>query len=230
MISFAAVSEAISSLKSSFSSFLCSVASITFLSSSFMEAFKTSISSANLVMLSCALSIAISKSDTARSSPFFLSSAASSSFPQYSFFASSSSCSIFSVIIMSSIILMTLSNPTFFPSSAKAMKPMRSWPGLVFMNFFNTVRACRLRPETLSFSCIKLDALGSVFLKSSKASSSFKTLIVSARAASSSARVFTTTSHSFFLVSQFSSRFAKNCLSAARDSSVSPKSFFICAI
>merc|ERR1719433_1768886 len=65
-------------------------------------------------MASLAFSIAVSKSATACSSSFFLSSAKSNSSAQYSFFASSSACSTSSVATMSSIILMTFSNPTFF--------------------------------------------------------------------------------------------------------------------
>merc|ERR1719195_2531934 len=74
-------------------------------------------------MASLAFSIAVSKSATACSSSFFLSSAKSNSSAQYSFFASSSACSTSSVATMSSIILMTFSNPTFFPSDTTLSQP-----------------------------------------------------------------------------------------------------------
>mmetsp|Transcript_23288 Transcript_23288/g.45236 ORF Transcript_23288/g.45236 Transcript_23288/m.45236 type:complete len:253 (+) Transcript_23288:277-1035(+) len=220
-----------SSLKSSFSSLRCSVASTTILSNSLIPAFKASISSPNFVMSSLAFSMAISKSETARSKPFFLSSAWSNAVPQYSFLASSSACSTFRVVIMSSIILITFSKPIFLPFSASInISSFGFFSPLDLSTLFNKDKAARRESFKLNCTCIRLAALGNVFLKSSKASSSFRTLMVSASAASSSARVFTMTSHSFFFVSQFLPKFAINSLSAMRASSVSPRSFFIWAI
>eukprot|EP00418_Pyrodinium_bahamense_P070376 CAMPEP_0179098226 /NCGR_PEP_ID=MMETSP0796-20121207/45255_1 /TAXON_ID=73915 /ORGANISM="Pyrodinium bahamense, Strain pbaha01" /LENGTH=73 /DNA_ID=CAMNT_0020795999 /DNA_START=37 /DNA_END=255 /DNA_ORIENTATION=- len=68
-------------------------------------------------------------------------------------------------------------------------------------------------------------AEGNVFLKTSRASSSFKTLIVSAKAFNSSARVRLTSSHSSVFVEQLVSSSALNLVSAASDSWVSVKSF-----
>merc|ERR1719243_225606 len=66
--------------------------------------------------------MAVSRSLMDRSRDFFLSSAASNSFAQYSFLASSSACSVFRVTTISSIILITVSKPIFFPWIANAMK------------------------------------------------------------------------------------------------------------
>merc|ERR1719510_2827627 len=84
----------------------------------------------------------------------------------------------------------------------------------------------------LTLVCTKLAALalGKVFLKRSKASSSLRTLIVSANATNSSARVLDLSSHSAVFVAQLFSRFAKNSLSAISAASVSVKSSFISTI
>merc|ERR1719362_2750995 len=83
----------------------------------------------------------------------------------------------------------------------------------------------------LTLVCIKLAlALGKVFLNRSKASSSFRTLIVSAKATNSSARVFDRSSHSAVFVAQLFSKFAMNSLSAIKAASVSVMSSFISTI
>mmetsp|Transcript_54724 Transcript_54724/g.108910 ORF Transcript_54724/g.108910 Transcript_54724/m.108910 type:complete len:278 (-) Transcript_54724:261-1094(-) len=71
------------------------------------------------------------------------------------------------------------------------------------------------------------DGLGNVFLKRSKASSSFKILIVSLMAKISSARVLHLSAHSASLVAQPFSSSARNFLSSANVFAVSSKSSFI---
>merc|ERR1712008_302035 len=181
-------------------------------------------------MASLAFSIAVSRSEIECSNPFFLSSAKSNSFHQYSFFESSSACSTLSVATISSIILMTFSNPIFFPCNARDNNSNCAFLGLFCMTCSSSVNALARKFRADTSICMKLEALGKVFLNSSNASSSFSTLMVSAKAANSSARVFTITSHSAFFFSQFSSKFARNFLSSIRASCVSPTSFFICAI
>merc|ERR1719223_1134303 len=83
----------------------------------------------------------------------------------------------------------------------------------------------------LSVVCIRLALpLGSVFLKRSRASSSFKTLMVSARATNASARIFDLSSHSLVFVAHPFSNSAKNFLSAARAFAVSSTSSFMSTI
>merc|ERR1712008_251873 len=149
-------------------------------------------------MASLAFSIAVSRSEIECSNPFFLSSAKSNSFPQYSFFESSSACSTLSVATISSIILMTFSNPIFFPCNARDNNSNCAFLGLFCMTCSSSVNALARKFRADTSICMKLEALGKVFLKSSSASSSFSTLMVSAKAANSSARVLTITSHSFF--------------------------------
>mmetsp|Transcript_32680 Transcript_32680/g.64362 ORF Transcript_32680/g.64362 Transcript_32680/m.64362 type:complete len:259 (-) Transcript_32680:390-1166(-) len=73
-------------------------------------------------------------------------------------------------------------------------------------------------------------ALGNVFLNKSRASSSFSTLIVSAMATSSSARVFDRSSHSAFFSAQLLSRPARNFLSSSNAACVSDRSSSICTM
>merc|ERR1711862_839411 len=89
-----------------------------------------------------------------------------------------------------------------------------------------TALAFKVAVETCN--CKKLDpAAGSVFLKSSKASSSLRILMVSDSASSSSARVLQIWSHSCCLVPQLFSRSAWNFVSCSRASLVSVRSPFI---
>mmetsp|Transcript_93837 Transcript_93837/g.261240 ORF Transcript_93837/g.261240 Transcript_93837/m.261240 type:complete len:255 (+) Transcript_93837:893-1657(+) len=184
-------------------------------------------------MPSSAFAMACSSSDTVRSNDFFLSSPWSSCWAQYSFFWSSSSCSFFRTAIMLSHILMTFSKPprplALLPVSASTSK---SSPGrcsrLATRYAPRTASSARARSEAApTCTCRKLAALGSVFLNSSSASSSLRTLMVSASATSSSARVFDRSSHSAAFVAQLLSRFAKNFLSSARVASVSALSSFM---
>mmetsp|Transcript_61867 Transcript_61867/g.191706 ORF Transcript_61867/g.191706 Transcript_61867/m.191706 type:complete len:243 (+) Transcript_61867:995-1723(+) len=174
--------------------------------------------------------MAVFVSDNVRSSSFFLSSDRSNSDMQYSFLWSSSNCSVFRVATMPSIIPMTFSKPIFLPRSARRIRSMRTWSGRADRAWRRVSMALARSSDLLSWTCTKLVAgLGRVFLNRSKASSSFKTLIVSASATSSAALVFTRSSHSAVFVEQLFSKFAANSLSARSASSVSPRSFFICA-
>merc|ERR1719375_135760 len=84
----------------------------------------------------------------------------------------------------------------------------------------------RARTESrVTLICTKL--LGNVFLNNSRASSSFRILMVSARATSSSDRILQISAHSFLFVAQFLSRSARNFLSSISPSCESVRSFFI---
>mmetsp|Transcript_25340 Transcript_25340/g.80542 ORF Transcript_25340/g.80542 Transcript_25340/m.80542 type:complete len:228 (+) Transcript_25340:828-1511(+) len=188
-------------------------------------------SSVRVAMAPFASSMALPRSEAARSSSFFLSSFLSSSSSQYAFFWSSPTCSFPSRATMPSIMARTFSKLTFFPRRASARKSRRGsarllWPRLLAARARS---ACRLTSLPLALVCSR-EGLGSVFLKSSRASSSLRILMVSARATSSSARVFCTTSHSALFFSQFLSRSARNCLSSASDLVVSSRSAFRASI
>mmetsp|Transcript_67745 Transcript_67745/g.192004 ORF Transcript_67745/g.192004 Transcript_67745/m.192004 type:complete len:256 (-) Transcript_67745:669-1436(-) len=181
--------------------------------------------------------IACSDFPTARSSAFFLSSDASNWAAQYSFFWSSCCCSFFRFATISSTMAMTFSKPpwvkAFLPLSASTRRssPARSRLSEPCRARRIAARASERMAEALVLTCTKLAlGLGRVFLNNSRASSSLRSLMVSASARSSSARVFDRSSHSAFFVSQpfFSS--ARNFLSSARASSVSDRSSFIWAI
>mmetsp|Transcript_11794 Transcript_11794/g.35290 ORF Transcript_11794/g.35290 Transcript_11794/m.35290 type:complete len:254 (-) Transcript_11794:780-1541(-) len=219
-----------SSLYSSFSFFRCSVASATDLSSSTMPAFSAAISSVSVAMSSFAFSMLVSLSEIARDRDFFLSSARSNCSRQYSFLWSSLACSAFRVAIISSTMAMTFSKPIFLPRRANAMRSRWTRRGpLVLRAFSNSARARARTVAAVVRTSTKLAAaLGRVFLKSSRASSSLRSLMVSANARSSSPRVFSLISHSFFFFAQLSSRLARNSLSAISASSVSPRSPCIC--
>mmetsp|Transcript_50329 Transcript_50329/g.109355 ORF Transcript_50329/g.109355 Transcript_50329/m.109355 type:complete len:214 (-) Transcript_50329:376-1017(-) len=127
---------------------------------------------------------------------------------------------------MSSIIFSTLSKLTFLPLRAREMRSRRvSW----------CLEAERAR-RAIFFTCWDVtlvwsrEAEGSVFLKTSRASSSLRILIVSERATSSSPRVVFTTAYSSSLVLQSDARFARNFWSSMRDASVSVRSSFMCTI
>mmetsp|Transcript_17220 Transcript_17220/g.53922 ORF Transcript_17220/g.53922 Transcript_17220/m.53922 type:complete len:206 (-) Transcript_17220:787-1404(-) len=167
------------------------------------------------------------------SSSFFLSSIWSNWIAQYSFLASSSDCSFFSTSTMSSHILMTLSKVPWLMAlrplraSTRKSKPACPWAP-AFCRALRTIANARTRNEAaLASTCTKLAlALGRVFLKSSRASSSLSTLMVSARATSSSARVFCRASHSAVFVEQLFSSPARNFLSSAKEAAVSERSSF----
>mmetsp|Transcript_124056 Transcript_124056/g.347412 ORF Transcript_124056/g.347412 Transcript_124056/m.347412 type:complete len:267 (+) Transcript_124056:136-936(+) len=199
-----------------------------------MPASSDLMSSTRVAIVPSISSMASSESEMDCSKPFFLSSVRSSCLSQYSFFASSSTCSFFKVFSMSSIILMTFSKPIFLPFNAIAM---RSSCGRVMelaaAALEMMARACPAAVARLSVpSCTKLalPALGNVFLKRSRASSSFNTLMVSAIATSSSARVFLISSHSAVLVLQLVSSSIWNFVSASSAALVSSKSFAMPAI
>mmetsp|Transcript_14841 Transcript_14841/g.39594 ORF Transcript_14841/g.39594 Transcript_14841/m.39594 type:complete len:223 (+) Transcript_14841:790-1458(+) len=184
------------------------------------------ISSARVAMLSSVSSIAFSRSLSLMSSTFFSSSAVSSSFSQYAFFASSEACSSPSSATMLSIILRTLSKLLAPPRSAREMSATRgSW----LLTLSRAFKAAVCTSLLVTCSCISV-GVGRVFLKSSKASSSLRILMVSARARSSSVRVFERSSHSAVFVSQPFSSSAKNFLSASRAFAVSSKSSFMLTI
>mmetsp|Transcript_93044 Transcript_93044/g.240881 ORF Transcript_93044/g.240881 Transcript_93044/m.240881 type:complete len:296 (-) Transcript_93044:451-1338(-) len=158
-----------------------------------------------------------------KSNSFFLSSASSSLASQKAFLSSSVPCSFPSSATISSIMLSTLSKLTFFPRRAKATRSKRvSWPCPRWAAR-RTLKACCRTSLPRIFICSN-DGLGSVFLNKSKASSSFRSLMVSAIANNSSARVFCTTSNSSFFVAQFFSKSARNFLSSSYEAEVSSKS------
>mmetsp|Transcript_105793 Transcript_105793/g.257020 ORF Transcript_105793/g.257020 Transcript_105793/m.257020 type:complete len:212 (+) Transcript_105793:840-1475(+) len=188
-------------------------------------------SSVRVAMLPSASSMALPKSETANSSSFFSSSFLSSSDSQYAFFLSSLACSWPSNSTMLSIMVRTLSKLTFFPWSASTKKSRRGSASILRCRLLamSACNACRRTSLPLALVC-RSEGLGSVFLKSSRESSSLRILMVSARATSSSERVFCTTSHSAFFFSQFLSRSAKNFLSSSNDFVVSSKSSFKASI
>mmetsp|Transcript_36321 Transcript_36321/g.82617 ORF Transcript_36321/g.82617 Transcript_36321/m.82617 type:complete len:253 (+) Transcript_36321:350-1108(+) len=220
-----------SSVNSWFSFLRCSVASATALSKALMPAVKAAASSFSVAIESEVFAMAVSESAMARSRPFFLSSDSSNCTPQYSFLWSSSDCSVLRLATISSIMVITFSKPIFLPRNAKRIRSKRVRSCWAPRASRSIVVALVRNRDAPSWTCTRLTAgLGRVFLNSSRASSSLSTLMVSARAASSSALVFTRSSHSAVLVAQLFSKLALNSLSAIRASSVSPRSFFICAM
>mmetsp|Transcript_14825 Transcript_14825/g.33355 ORF Transcript_14825/g.33355 Transcript_14825/m.33355 type:complete len:351 (-) Transcript_14825:375-1427(-) len=193
-----------------------------------MASFNALISSVTVVKSSVVTSMDFSRSDSVFSKAFFSSSAVSKSFAQVAFLVSSSTCSFFSRATISSIMVKTFSKPTFLPLKAS----MRKFNWLLCAGSArNTERAWLETSFEVTCTCTKLLAgLGSVFLKSSSASSSLRILMVSASASFSSARFFSIASHSLSLVAQFSSMSAKNFWSSAKASSVSSKSLVFSAI
>mmetsp|Transcript_64506 Transcript_64506/g.165988 ORF Transcript_64506/g.165988 Transcript_64506/m.165988 type:complete len:227 (-) Transcript_64506:771-1451(-) len=190
-----------------------------------MPASRAAISSVSVLIASFALSMAVSSSATLRSKTFFLSSALSNWELQYSTLWSSSSCSCLRVATISPIILITFSKPIFLLRRASEMKSRRAASGRL-RTAFRRARAFARNAALLARICTKLEeALGSVFLKRSSASSSLSTLMVSARATSSSARVFLISSHSAVFVSQLFCRPSLNFVSSPSASCVSTRSF-----
>mmetsp|Transcript_52934 Transcript_52934/g.97708 ORF Transcript_52934/g.97708 Transcript_52934/m.97708 type:complete len:253 (-) Transcript_52934:772-1530(-) len=220
-----------SSMNSACSSWRTSVASATDLSRLSMPATRALISPAMVAIDSSKSAIVVSRPLIERSRPFFLSSDKSNWASQYSFLWSSSSCSAPRSLIMSSIILTTFSKVAFLPWSARAMKSNsgRAFPAWC-LAFAISAKARFFCEAVFTFSCTKELAPGSVFLKSSSASSSERTLIVSANATCSSARIFMFASFSSVLVAQFVSKSFRNFVSSIRAFCVSLKSSFICTI
>mmetsp|Transcript_106418 Transcript_106418/g.280722 ORF Transcript_106418/g.280722 Transcript_106418/m.280722 type:complete len:257 (-) Transcript_106418:666-1436(-) len=182
------------------------------------------ISSARVAMLSSVSSIAFSRSLSLMSSTFFSSSAVSSSFSQYAFFSSSADCSLMSSATISSIILITFSKLEAPPRRARATR-RRLLPGAASSSCSAAARAF------LALTCVWRSAgLGSVFLKSSNASSSFKILMVSASARSSSVRVLERSCHSPSFVSQPFLSSMRNFWSSLRVAFVSSRSSFSATI
>mmetsp|Transcript_55628 Transcript_55628/g.154943 ORF Transcript_55628/g.154943 Transcript_55628/m.154943 type:complete len:240 (+) Transcript_55628:910-1629(+) len=168
-----------------------------------------------------------SASEMVFSRDFFLSSAESSSLPQYSSLESSSSCSVFRVETISSIILITLSK--------LGAPPWRDSAIMATRGSLEARAAPRARSAAVLVSrewaevCSSVGD-GRVFLKSSSASSSLRILMVSARASSSSARVLHRASHSASFVAQLFFSSARNAWSSLSASEVSSLSLLICAI
>mmetsp|Transcript_21012 Transcript_21012/g.68053 ORF Transcript_21012/g.68053 Transcript_21012/m.68053 type:complete len:259 (-) Transcript_21012:153-929(-) len=223
-----------SSLYWVFSTLRWSVPSTTDLSRATMPPPRALISEVSAATPSLASSMAASVSEMVRSRPFFLSSAESNCAAQNCCLWSSSSCSCLSMTTMSSHILMTWSKPpcerAFLPVSVSAKRSRRGrLSTLACWRMERIMARARVCWEVaLTRTCIRLAAeLGSVCLNRSRASSSFSTLMVSARATSSSARVFMRSSRSCVLVEQLFSSSARNFLSWMRADSVSVRSFFI---
>mmetsp|Transcript_98234 Transcript_98234/g.277788 ORF Transcript_98234/g.277788 Transcript_98234/m.277788 type:complete len:254 (-) Transcript_98234:783-1544(-) len=221
-----------SSMKASCSPFRNSMASATDLSSALIPACRASMSLFAAVTPSSATAMAASESEMARSMLFFVSSEESNSATQYAFLPLSSFCSFFRMPTISSIMLTTFSKPATLPRKASAMKS--SWGRASFddLRARCTAASARARTEAaVTRTWIKMAAaLGRVFLKTSRASSSFRILIVSASAASSSLRSLTTASHSDVFVPQFLVRSAMRFLSSSNVASVSESSSFKVAI
>mmetsp|Transcript_49418 Transcript_49418/g.137299 ORF Transcript_49418/g.137299 Transcript_49418/m.137299 type:complete len:252 (-) Transcript_49418:75-830(-) len=218
-----------SSLYSAFSAWRCSVASATALSSSLMPVSNAAISAASCSMEPFSSSMAVSESLTDNSNDFFLSSDSSNEASQYSFLPSSPSCSFLRLTTSSSINAMTFSKPAALPFSARAMRSSAGARDLcaAARRIWSARALCDL---AVTVTCTKLAlAPGKVFLNKSRASSSLRTLMVSASASSSSARVFLTTSHSCVFVAQPSSSSCLNFLSASSACLVSSKSLAVSA-
>mmetsp|Transcript_95725 Transcript_95725/g.189757 ORF Transcript_95725/g.189757 Transcript_95725/m.189757 type:complete len:435 (-) Transcript_95725:252-1556(-) len=227
----AAVSAAMSSLNATFSALRFSVASATDLSKALIPSTRAAISSVKVSIIPLVSSRAAPRSSTLRSKDFCLSSVASNSDSQYTFFSSSAFCSSARIATISSIIPITLSNvPPDLPCNARAMKSRRGSGILLFaLAACKTAIARRFRFWALSLVCRK-EALGSVFLNKSRASSSLRILMVSAIASNSSARVLVLSAHSASFVEQPFASSAKNFLSSARAFAVSSISSFISVI
>mmetsp|Transcript_21004 Transcript_21004/g.52613 ORF Transcript_21004/g.52613 Transcript_21004/m.52613 type:complete len:260 (+) Transcript_21004:426-1205(+) len=212
----AALLAANSFLCSSCSFFRSAIASETFLSISLMLACKLSISSSNVAMVPSNSATTVFNLLVCRCISFCSSSATSSSFVQYAFLLSSATCSLPNWATSLSIMAPNLSKLAFLPRMAKAIK---SKPGLARASAPKACLACR-KTSLLDTCTCNSDVLGRALLKSSKASSSFRILIVSASAMSSSDRILDRASHASCFVAQFLLRSAKNLVS-------SPKPFFV---
>mmetsp|Transcript_25619 Transcript_25619/g.65097 ORF Transcript_25619/g.65097 Transcript_25619/m.65097 type:complete len:227 (-) Transcript_25619:532-1212(-) len=195
-----------------------------------MPSCKALISAAKVSKRPSICSMALSESAMDCSCCFCLSSDSSNWASQYSFLLSSPSCSFFKFTTISSTMVITFSKPAVLPWRAKEIK---SNSGLFdfFAAAWINAKARAFCDATVTCTCIKLElAPGKVFLKSSSASSSLSTLMVSARATNSSERVFLISSHSAVLEPQLVSSSIANLVSALSEALVSSKSFFIPAI
>mmetsp|Transcript_25323 Transcript_25323/g.80494 ORF Transcript_25323/g.80494 Transcript_25323/m.80494 type:complete len:429 (-) Transcript_25323:188-1474(-) len=218
------------SVYSSCSFFLSSVASATCLSSALMPSIRPAMSSASAAMDPFASSMAVSRSTACWLRALCSSSDLSSSASQKAFFSSSAFCSLPSRATMSSIILTTLSKEPVLPRKARAMRLRRASLCPYFARAdLITISVRRFTSALVTLVC-RNAGLGNVLLKSSRASSSFKILMVSASATSSSARVLERSSHSACLVLQPVSRSARYFLSSRRALEVSSKSAFMASI
>mmetsp|Transcript_81432 Transcript_81432/g.205760 ORF Transcript_81432/g.205760 Transcript_81432/m.205760 type:complete len:214 (+) Transcript_81432:1056-1697(+) len=132
---------------------------------------------------------------------------------------------------------MTLSKPPwlmdFLPTSVSMSKlrPDRSF-GNAALWALRTAWSARARTaEVVAVICTRLAlAPGSVRLNKSSASSSLSTLMVSARATSSSARVLDRSSHSAVFVLQLVASSLRNSLSSAKAAWESERSSFSCTM
>mmetsp|Transcript_87175 Transcript_87175/g.230824 ORF Transcript_87175/g.230824 Transcript_87175/m.230824 type:complete len:330 (-) Transcript_87175:280-1269(-) len=127
---------------------------------------------------------------------------------------------------------MTFSSPNFLPWIASATKSRSPLGNLPCASRMRARARARRTAEALPPSCAKLalDGPGSVFLNSSRASSSDKILMVSWMATSSSARSFLRSSHSEDLLSQSFLMLAANSRSSAREPCVASNSCFMLTI
>mmetsp|Transcript_64511 Transcript_64511/g.166013 ORF Transcript_64511/g.166013 Transcript_64511/m.166013 type:complete len:251 (-) Transcript_64511:522-1274(-) len=218
-----------SSVYSALASLRSSVASATILSSSWIPLASPLSSAITSLIASPFSSTEMLRSSTFLASSLPLSSTKSICFSQYSFFWSSSSCSCFSSAAMLSIILMTLLMSTFLPCSARTMKSSSGRLPRLWRMFSMTLRAF-LRCLDSSEATWRRLALGSVFLKSSRASSSLRILMVSWIATSSSLRTFLRSSHSADFESQLAPISWESFWSAMRAACDSVRSFFMFAM
>mmetsp|Transcript_107924 Transcript_107924/g.281744 ORF Transcript_107924/g.281744 Transcript_107924/m.281744 type:complete len:243 (+) Transcript_107924:371-1099(+) len=173
-------------------------------------------------------SIVLSRSLNFTPSTFLSSSAVSNSFSQYDFLPSSASCSCASRLTISSIIFSTLSKPFAPPCSAISISVTRPSPLLAVRSALSALLRTSLL-LTCSWSS-EGPALGNVFVNKSSASSSFRILMVSAMASSSSVRILVRSSCSCFFVAQPLLSSARKALSSARVLAVSSLSSFMLAI
>mmetsp|Transcript_98424 Transcript_98424/g.195187 ORF Transcript_98424/g.195187 Transcript_98424/m.195187 type:complete len:267 (+) Transcript_98424:682-1482(+) len=195
---------------------------------------RVAISSVSVSMEPFISAMAVSESFRAWSVSFFLSSYLSSELVQYAFLASSSTCSFLRFATMASVMAIILSRPIFFPVSANAIRSISGRCGKSLWCVAarcTLARARALRAAVVSVICMKLaSAPGSVFLNKSSASSLLRSLIVSARATSSSCRVFWISAHSLFFFPHPSPSSSRNLLSSPNDCCVSSRSFSLLAI
>mmetsp|Transcript_162309 Transcript_162309/g.515664 ORF Transcript_162309/g.515664 Transcript_162309/m.515664 type:complete len:227 (+) Transcript_162309:347-1027(+) len=190
-----------------------------------MPSCKALISAAKVSKRPSICSMALSESAMDCSCCFCLSSDSSNWASQYSFLLSSPSCSLFKFTTISSTMVITFSKPAVFPWRAKAIKSNSGLFDFCAAAWINA-KARAFCDATVTCTWIKLElAPGKVFLKSSSASSSLSTVMVSESASNSSERVFLISSHSPVLVLQLVSSSDLNFSSAASASCVSSMSF-----
>mmetsp|Transcript_86307 Transcript_86307/g.200684 ORF Transcript_86307/g.200684 Transcript_86307/m.200684 type:complete len:234 (-) Transcript_86307:523-1224(-) len=125
---------------------------------------------------------------------------------------------------MSSIMPMIFSKLTLRPRSAKTKSSMFTAAARLAGRLLCSASAARRRRSRAETWVCKREGLGKVFLKRSRASSSFRILMVSDSARISFMRDFLTSSHSACLVSQLAWRSTRKCWFSASDDLVSPRS------